>query len=387
MNSIANRAADLAETNILANGGAKQIDGEQITYQINTQQASALPENPSPESPRGLAGEALANGIDVTVNAAKKHTSTSNDRYNILSLIDGVYDNSHNGHRPYWSLGLSGEQDWYELEFGEPVLIDSVRFYEGDVVWNGVNTYVADNPLKGGFFEDIKIEVFKNGEYAEPSNITQSEPLEKLKMYQDIEFNFDPIVCTKARISGTAGGSYPFTTVLELEAYGSIQPFVYVEHCSLEDLTQNSRIDDISLQFSEPLASESSPEINIRNTSNSEIIPSSVLIEEDLEGLSITPDAPLPDGNFVLEISCDSVIDAEGGTLIDDDMHANDGYYRINFHSLFGDLNGDGKIDQSDYSAFSSVWKTDDPNADFNRDSITDELDLIEFADNWLKEL
>lgn len=220
--NIASRLANLAEVNIVAAGGTVEASGEDFVYTIPAQQAvEALPELIDPEDPKGLIGEALANGITVTPNAARYNNNPANDLYNISAVIDGITDNSHNGVRPYFSYSVTGEH-WYSAVFSEPVIINSVTFYEGDYKWDGINTYIQDNIGTGGYFTDLRAEVLVDGEYVAVSNSTQSEPLERTKMYQTITFDFDPVVAEGARIIGTAGGKYEYTTIMELEIGGFV---------------------------------------------------------------------------------------------------------------------------------------------------------------------
>jgi hypothetical protein len=219
--NIANRAADLAEINISNNGGEISAGAGDPVYSIpGGSDVIAQPELPEPAGPQGLVGEALANQIAVTPSAAR-YNSSSSDMYNINTIVDGVTDNSYNGMRPYYSYSVSGEH-WFSLTFSEPVIIDEVRFYEGDYKWDGINTYIQDNIGLGGYFEDIRVEILVDGQFVSPENVNQSEPLVRTKMYQTISFDFEPVVTEGFRIIGTAGGRSQYTTILELEAEGGL---------------------------------------------------------------------------------------------------------------------------------------------------------------------
>jgi len=97
-----------------------------------------------------------------------------------------------------------------------------VTFYEGDIVWNKMNVYYADDEPLGGFFEDLTVQVLQNGQYIEPNDVQMSAALDRLQMYQIITFTFAPTIGDAVRIIGTAGGSKRFTTILELEAQGQL---------------------------------------------------------------------------------------------------------------------------------------------------------------------
>ena len=85
-----------------------------------------------------------------------------------------------------------------------------------------INTYCKNDTSNGGFFNDLTVEILQDGNYIIPANIQLSEPLDRCKMYQTIEFTFEPTTGTAIRIIGTAGGINSFTTILELEAQGSV---------------------------------------------------------------------------------------------------------------------------------------------------------------------
>ncbi|MFI4912704.1 MAG: ADP-ribosylglycohydrolase family protein [Sedimentisphaeraceae bacterium JB056] len=221
INNIANRAADLAENNISQNGGSISLQGDDTIYTI-PEDISIVPqpEKPDRSDPKGLVGEAIANGITVTPNAARYNNSSS-DLYNINTIIDGVTDNSYNGMRPYYSYSVSGEH-WFSLTFSEPIILDEITFYEGDYKWIGINTYIQDNIGNGGYFDDIRVEILVDGEFVSPQNVLQSEPLIRTKMYQTISFEFEPVVTDTFRIIGSPGGLLGYTTILELEAEGGL---------------------------------------------------------------------------------------------------------------------------------------------------------------------
>ena len=94
-------------------------------------------------------------------------------------------------------------------------------FYEGDLVANGINTDPAQTTPLGGYFTDLTVEVLRNGTFVPVTNANFSELLDKMAFYQRIEISFDSMYGEAIRIRGTAGGSSQFTSIVELEAYGS----------------------------------------------------------------------------------------------------------------------------------------------------------------------
>lgn len=227
VSTVALRMLILAQENILRNGGSFASNGYLRAYNIPASEGLVREaERPDPNGPGGLAGEALAAGIAVTPRAAVSSYDESRDEYNLYSIIDGVTDNSYNGRMPYSTYAANPasrpEKDWYELAFSQPAVFTGVTFYEGDIVWNKMNTYYADDEPFGGFFEDLTVQVLQNGEYVEPADVQMSVELDRSRMYQVVAFTFSPTAGDAVRIIGTPGGSKRFTTVLEMEAQGEL---------------------------------------------------------------------------------------------------------------------------------------------------------------------
>ena len=224
--TIALRMLMLAHGNIVRHGGAYADGSHTWTYFIPRGQVTAERERPDPAGPAGLVGAALAAGIDVTPTASVQRYDVGYDRHDLEAIIDGVTDNSYNGHRSYWTYEPDPTQrplhDWYELTFSQPVQFEGVVFHEGDIVWAKINEYYRDDESIGGFFEDLTVQVLQDGEYVEPAALQMSPSLDPFEMYQTITFTFAPTVGRAIRIVGTAGGSRQFTTVLELEVDGRL---------------------------------------------------------------------------------------------------------------------------------------------------------------------
>jgi len=216
----------MAQENVLRNGGSCTSDGFGSIYTIPESQAViAEPERPDPNGPAGLVAKALAAGVVVTPTASVQRYNPQQDRNNLYSIIDGVTDNSYNGHRPYYTYSSSAdrpETDWYELSFSEPVRFEGVTFHEGDIVWSKLNTYRREDEPLGGYFEDLIVQIRSDGQYREPADLQMSPELDPFRMYQTITFRFAPTVGDAIRIVGTPGGSKRFTTILELEVEGDL---------------------------------------------------------------------------------------------------------------------------------------------------------------------
>ena len=217
----------LAEENILRSGGSYTSNEWTRVYSIPALEGLVREvEKPDSNGPGGLVGEALAAGIAVTPRGSVSSYDESRDRYNLYSIMDSVTDNSYNGRKPYSTYVADAatrpDKDWYELAFSQPVVFTGVTFYEGDIVWNKMNTYYADDEPLGGFFEDLTVQVLRDGEYIEPNGVQVSAELDRLQMYQVVTFTFAPTAGDAVRVIGTPGGSKRFATILELEAHGEL---------------------------------------------------------------------------------------------------------------------------------------------------------------------
>jgi len=217
----------LARENIQRNGGAFTLDAFDMVFAIPEPNAIATePERPDPNGPAGLVAKALAAGITATPDASVARHDPNRDRNNLDSIIDGVTDNSYNGRRPYSTYVADAnepsQEDWYEVSFSKPVRFEGLTFHEGDVVWSKLNTYYREDEPLGGYFEDLTVQIRRDGVYSEPADLQQLTDLDPFQMYQAIGFRFSPTVGDAIRIVGTPGGSKRFTTILELEVEGDL---------------------------------------------------------------------------------------------------------------------------------------------------------------------
>jgi len=274
--NIASRLTDLAEQNILANDGYITFDPEK-TYNIPAA-AAIIPEseNPDPTGPAGLVAEAIDSGITVTPTAAVQRYNTTYDLYNLYSIIDGITDNSYNGHRPYYSYlsdpSQRPQQNWYQLNFSKPLKFDKVVFYEGDIVWQGINTYYKNDDAQGGFFEDLTVEIMRDGQFIVPADLQISPDLDRFKMYQTVVLTFAPTVGDAIRIIGSPGGTQRFTTIMELEAYGDIDPGLYIASIQIANgKIQRSSINEIKIEFSHDITITKN-DIQLAGTTNATVI-------------------------------------------------------------------------------------------------------------------
>jgi hypothetical protein len=397
--NIAARLADLAEQNILSSGGYVTGSGSTKTYHIpDFDSVMSEPEKPDPNGPMGLVAEALAAGIRVIPTAAVQRYDAQYDRHNLDALIDGITDNSYNGHKAYYSrASYALEQDWYQLNFSQPVEFETLTFWEGDVVWKRINTYYRNDDPEGGFFEDLTVEIVRDGEPITPDNLKSSPELDRFKMYQNITFTFAPTVGDAIRMIGTPGGTLGYTTIMELEAGGSLDPNLYVTTFEIESgESQRSTVSEITMTFSDNVVI-TAEDIQIGGTANGTLLESGQI--------NLTYDVPthrltmkfdtnkdgfygdsLPDDVYHFTLNYNSITCPGGQLFYDNDSIPGDGYYTMGFHRLYGDADGSGIVDLTDFSLLASRW-LDVPaetGLDVNADNIVDVLDLGELTRNWL---
>ncbi len=408
--NIAQRLANLAVENILDPNNYLDLNDYGYTDAIDPnlyhipQPCPITPalEKPDPNGPAGLVAEAINLGINVTTKAAVEYHIGTNDRRNLDAIIDGITDNSYNGHRPYYSYlsdpGARPLLDWYQLDFSQLVKFNKLTFYEGDIVWKNGNIYHIDNNTRGGFFENLTLQVLRDGVFAEPANLEMTPTLDRYKMYQNITFDFAPTIGNAIRIIGTPGGGDNFTTIMELEVEGTADPGLYVSSVEIGDgPIQRSNIFDIAITFSEDVNNITFDDIVLAGTTHGTTFnanqigltydkPSYCLtLEFDIDQDSYFEDS-LPDDTYQLKLSCDTITDADGRTLLDDDQDPEDGFYTIEFHRLFGDANASASIDFADFSLLALHWLDvgGDTGLDSNADNIIDYSDLKAFVENWL---
>jgi len=400
--SIASRLVDIAEQNILDNEGYITGSGETKTYHIPDAGAIVTePEKPDPNGPAGLVAEAIAAGIAVTPTAAVQRYNVSKDRENLYGIIDGITDNSYNGHKAYYSYvsdpNARPSRDFYQLNFSRPVKFTDVIFYEGDIVWSGINTYYRTDSTKGGFFNDLTVEIRRDGKFFEPVGLQISPVLDRYKMYQVIDFSFAPAIGDAVRIIGTAGGTQSYTTIMELEAEGDADAGLYVTWVSVaEGQQQRSDVSEVSIRFNRDVTIAPGG-IELDGVGSSTIFDSnhiSFAYDDVLFQLTLSFDADgdesfgdsLPDDVYELKLDCNSIADANGAKLLDDDQNPGDGFYTIEFHRLFGDADGSAGVDLWDFQFLALRWQAGpaDTGLDANRDGVVTFSDLAVFVENWL---
>jgi hypothetical protein len=213
-----------AEQQIFAAGGSITGVGATRMYHLDDADPVAPPaELPDPTGPTGLVAAVLDAGGTVTPVASREQFIVTDDRQNLATIIDGITDVSYNGHLPYWTFSGVADQleNWYGLTFDRDVTFTRVIFHEGDILWTNINGNPADpDGIKGGYFADLTVEVGRGGQFTEVAGLQFGEPLDALSFFQRIELTFLPAAGDTVRIRGTTGGTYRFTSIVELEAEG-----------------------------------------------------------------------------------------------------------------------------------------------------------------------
>ncbi|MEW6250522.1 MAG: ADP-ribosylglycohydrolase family protein [Planctomycetota bacterium] len=241
--AICSRAQAVAEQVIVAAGGRITSAGGQRFYHLpDADPVTPEPELPDPNEAAGLVGALRGIGAPVVVSAGVEYHDPLRDRYNLAAVADGITDPRHNGHLPYWTRDSEPNQpsggDFYQLDFARMVRVDRVIFHEGDLYPAQFNANPFTAQRDGGFFVDLTVEVRRGRSWYIAPRLVQNPTLDRYVPYQTIRFDFDPQWCDAIRIRGEAGGDQQFTTILELEAYGSLGVPV-----SPGDLNGDGRVD------------------------------------------------------------------------------------------------------------------------------------------------
>jgi len=405
ISNIAMRIVELAGQNVLINGGYFTGEGPSKVYHVPSPQGDLItdPEKPDPTGPCGLVRDAIDAGLTVDVSAAVEYRNPNDDRQNLEGIIDGIKDNAYNGHKAYssyTSAQVRPERDWYQISVSQPVLFDGLVFYEGDIIWDRINDYYREENARGGFFEDITVEVLKNGHYVIPANLVMDTPLDPYKMYQVITFSFSPTVGSAIRVIGKAGGSMQYTTIMELEALGSLDTGLYIEAVIIEDgQAQRSNVCKIEIAFSEHVSIASDAFHIVDHMEEVVFGEEGVLCvyDEALHRAVLTFDTDsdgefsdsLPDGTYELRLDCSKIVNEAGRELLDEDWDPHDGFYSVAFHRLFGDVDGSAQIDLRDFAVLCSVWYSgsDVTGLDTDKDGRVLMPELVAFGKNWLESL
>ncbi|MHC4542472.1 MAG: hypothetical protein ACYS74_22250 [Planctomycetota bacterium] len=134
-------------------------------------------------------------------------------------------------------------------------------------------------------------------------------------MYQKITFTFAPTVGNAIRIKGTPGGALGYTTIMELDVGGSLDPNLYITSVELEGgHVQRSTTSQITMTFSDHVVI-TSDDIQIRGVANGtflesrqvrltyDILTHRLTMKFDINNDGLFGDA-LPDDVYHLRLNC-----------------------------------------------------------------------------------
>jgi len=286
---------------------------------------------PAPEPPE----------IIVTPSASVTYTDQAHGRRRLSAITDAIADNSHTGQKPYSTYvsdpAARPALDWYELSYSAPMRFDRLIFYEGDVVWSRINAYYRDDLPRGGYFEDLTVQVRRNGQYFQPLDLRMSPALDPFMLYQTITFDFTPIVGDAIRIIGTPGGTDHFTTILELDV--PAQPYLGPQLSAVALVDAEASPTDtgmLSLGFSEVVTLDlaSISLLTCPGGAPIDLDDDAISNASKRTQISVALPSSLAPGQYELQLDCGAIYDEFGLPLIDDDADPTDSRLTHKFTTL-----------------------------------------------------
>jgi hypothetical protein len=181
-----------------------------------------------PSGPAGLVGKILQQGgsveVVVTRNGLVMPDGPTYDRRDQQRLIDGMSDLRYSGVLAFdtYDGSDSPRTDAYELHFDQEVIFQALKFFEGDVRYNGINSDPNDSQPHGGYFTQLGVEVLQDGQWVQVDSLQMDQELNPLEFFQTIELSFEAIEGSAIRLVGQAGGLRPYTSATEIEVYGVV---------------------------------------------------------------------------------------------------------------------------------------------------------------------
>ena len=117
--------------------------------------------------------------------------------------------------------------------------------------------------------------------------------------------------------------------------------------------------------------------------------PDLTMLQRALQGLPIglDPDekyrSDREDGQYVLTVAATQIVDLAGQALVGNS--AGGATFTYQFHRLFGDADGSGMIDSTDFLAFRLAFLSTNPNYDSDGDGIVGPADFLQFRLRFLQ--
>jgi len=209
-----------------------------------------------------------------------------------------------------------------------------VTFYEGDILWGKINTYYRHDAARGGYFEDLAVQILRNGQWIEPAGLQISPDLDRFRMYQQITLSFAPTVGQGVRIIGTPGGTDRFTTILELEAQGQLYYGPRVAEVTIGDGVQPATdVFFLIIEFSEPVTISDDDIELLQLTAGGPLTVDPTITFQTASGRYVLLAFAdfLPAGTYELRLACPAITDDFDLPLIDDDANPNDDIHTTTF--------------------------------------------------------
>ena len=173
------------------------FNGETQQYRYTGRKLTVEPYDPEGAS-NGKSDKNLA------VDGAVPYTR-SNRHGNEFALNDGKTDEAEDS----WTGEIKSE-DWWGYTYSDYMNFNSVEYTTGNV------------DEKGGFFEDIRVQVRRGFEWVDVKNAEISPEYtfdSSLKPFTTFKISFDEIDGDGIRIYGTPGGTMAYTGISELAVY------------------------------------------------------------------------------------------------------------------------------------------------------------------------
>jgi hypothetical protein len=155
---------------------------------------------------------------------------------------------------------------------------------------------------------------------------------------------------------------------------------------------QRSRVSNLTFTLSSPVTFNGSPTsiVQLSRVNGGPVflgITISVVNDETVVALNFsgpeTAFGSLRDGQYVLTVVATQIVDPAGQTLVGNS--GSGATFTYQFHRLFGDADGSGLVDSTDFLAFRLAFLSTNPNFDSDGDGIVGPADFLQFRLRFLQ--
>ncbi len=292
-------------------------------------------------------------------------------------------------------------------------ILDNVVNRTGGGIFNSrqnistvVNTVVADNTapvdadLNGGLTAESSHN-FIGTEDGDPMLMEVADGDGLVQYY--IPLTGSPLIDAGDNALAIGAGGNPLLTdqvgnlrvqngTVDIGAYESVNAAPAVVQVKVDDGTQRSCVRGLTVQFSEAIENLSIESLRLTNLTTGETISINAMALPATTSPSFYhwtfpgfPGGRLPDGNYLAEIPAEGVVDADGAAMAED--------YSFEFHSFFGDSDGDRDVDIADLFRFRKTYQKTaldegfDGRFDSDSDGDVDLADFFAFRQNYKETL